>query len=171
MPVETFQLAVHIQIVEQKRSVGLQHPRHLAECHEILALVLEVSEAGEEADQPLKTPVAEGKSSHVRTGHRHGAVLDSSGPKKRERQIASHGLIASLEELRGMPSISAGQIQNAAAFQRKAIAEKVDLSSRLFLITIGIELEVLLAEPFLIPSHAAAQPTRERGDAVTRGRP
>src|SRR5216110_1090770 len=76
---ELLELAMHVEIVEEKSGAPFEHPRHLA--HDLLVLVFgrEVAEAREEIDETSEAVAAERKVAHVGTHDWRRVVFTASG--------------------------------------------------------------------------------------------
>ena len=70
-----------------------------------------------------------------------------------------------------MPSHAAGKIEDYAINASGMLAKKSDLAPRFLVIAMGVELEVLLAEPFLVPGHRRRSLSPARYFEITPRRP
>src|SRR3954451_487397 len=146
---ELLQFAVHVEVIEEKRRVRLEHARHLAADLTVFVLRREVAETGKEVDYPAEGGVAERELAHVGTRDTRRAA----GAEQDVREVASDCAITGGIELLHVPADAACEVEHGAANEAELLTHERDLLPRLVLIAMRIELEVLLAEPFLVPSH------------------
>ena len=102
---------------------------------------------------PPKLPVAKGQRAHVRPGDRQGSVVGQSGLQKNEGEIATDGMESFRGELGQMSPRAACEIEDGAMDCAALTLEEGDLLPRFMLVAMRVKLEVVLAEPFLKPSH------------------
>ncbi len=76
-----------------------------------------------------------------------------AGAQQRERKIAADSGKSFAVQFDEMTAGAAGQIEDHAIDIAKPLAKKRHLPPGFVLIAMRVELEVLLAEPFAIPSH------------------
>ena len=121
---ELVELAVDVEVVEEKRGPWSQYARHLADDLQVLLLGGEVAEAREEVHQRRRSAVAERQLAHVGARQRHRPVLADAGAQQGEGEVAADGPIAEGLQLLHVPPHAAGEIEDRAVERAELLDEK-----------------------------------------------
>src|SRR5262249_45984978 len=136
---------------------------------EVLALLLEVAEGGEEVEHPVEAAGGERQAAHVAGRARQAAGVGEQG----QGEIDAQGAIAAPPQRRGVTPGAAGEVQDRARPRRAEPAvDEVDVRFGLLLVAVRVKTQVLLAEPLPVPGHPTilASPWRPgRRAAAVRG--
>src|SRR6185295_1176637 len=136
------------QVDEEPSALG-EDAHDLLQDAEVLPLGLEVAERSEKVEHPVEAAGGERQPPHV-AGHPRKVIPRQQG----QRQIDAQRTVAPAPQHRRMASGAAGEIQHRP---RPRSAEmpfnEVDVLLGLGLVAVGVQLQVLLAEPFLVPGH------------------
>ena len=134
--------------VDQESAARDQHAHDLLEDLEVLPLLLEVPERGEEVQDPVEAGGAERQAAHVAGHARQPAGMGQHG----QREVDAERAVPAPAQRRRVAAGAAGQVEHGA---RTRLAEpaldEVDVCLGLLLVAMRIEAQVLFAEPFLVP--------------------
>ena len=98
----------------------------------------------------LEARAGERQAAHVTCHPRQGRRLG----EERRRQIDPEGAVATPAQCRGVPAGAAGEVEHGVwRLVTKKRLHEIDVLLGLAAIAVGVELEVLLAEPLLVPGH------------------
>src|SRR5437762_3411839 len=122
------------------------------------------SKSREEIDEASEAVAAERKVAHVGPRDRHRSVFSATRAQEDPRKIATDRRVTKRLQLGHVPSHSAGEVEHAAVDRAELRTKERHLLPRLVLIAIRVELEVLLAEPFLVPRHLKAESRKQKAE-------
>ena len=148
---------VSVEEIDQETSPGLEDPRNLFEHPEVLLLALEVSKRREEVEHLPEGVVREGKAAHV---SRHPGQMRGLG-QQGQGQIEAQGPKPSLPQDLSVAASSTSEVQHGSS---RVLAQsslyEVDMGLGLTPVAVSVELQILRAEPLLVPSHERMISTR-----------
>ena len=141
---------VTIEQVDEETPSRRQGARDLFQHPEVLTLALEVAKRGEEVENPIEGAVGKRKTAHITRHPRQSCVLREQG----EREIEAEGAVAALAERRGVTPGATGEIQHRLrGGTGENPIDKIDVGFGFSPIAVGVEIQILLAKPLLVPGH------------------
>ena len=141
---------VAIEQIDEKTSPRCQGAGDLFQHPEVFALAFEVAKRGEEVENPIEGAVGKRQAAHVTRHPRKFRVLS----EQREREIEAEGAVAALAECRGVTPGTTGKIQNRARTGAgEDLIDKIDVCFGFASIPVGVEIQILPAEPLFVPGH------------------
>ena len=144
-----------VQVVHEEASAGPQRPRDGIEDPGVLAVLLEITEAGEEIDDEIEGGDP-GRIAHVAPDERDVQPFTGRAAARPFeqvfRQVESGHPVAAPGELEAVPAVAAAEVQYIARRKRfHAVEEEIDLASRFFVVPMGIHPEVVVTKGGFVP--------------------
>lgn len=140
-----------VEQIDQKAASRDQHSMDLLEDPDVLPLVLEIAEGGEEIEHPGERVRRKGQATHVGRNTRLTRWLGQES----QREVHTEGPNSTSAQGLGVATGAAGQIEHRPrCIARQDLGDEFDMRFGLTLVPVGIELEILGAKPLFVPRHS-----------------
>ncbi len=145
---------VAIEKVDKETAARRQNASDLFEDTKVLSFAFEIAEGRKEIEDPVEGAFLERQSSHVSGRRGHPCRMCEQG----QGEIDSEGAVAAIPHRLSMSARATGQVEHGyrlGKLWRQMALNEVEVLVGLVRVSVRVELQVLLAEPFFVPGHDA----------------